>query len=78
MKAAILLVFLFAAPIDPAFKQAPTGWVPVCPVGTDVVRRTPKPACFWGSTVMSLKPTSGDFECVAVKVAVKLPLCPKS
>lgn len=78
MKIAILLMFLFAAPVDPTFKQAPKGWTPVCPAGTDVVRHEPKPDCLWGSAVMSQKPTQGDFECVAAKIAVTLPACPKS
>lgn len=76
MKAVLILALLLATPVEPHFKRSPRGWIPSCPAGTDLIRHDPKPDCFWGAAPLHRKPTAGDMECVSIKRASKLPMCP--
>lgn len=78
--AAVLVVLLamFAEPahIEPRFKRSPKGWLPSCPANLDLVRHVPAPDCFWGAAPMARKPVQGEFGCIAIGLATRLPACP--
>ena len=78
MKALFALAILLATatPIDPHFRQSPTGWLPSCPAGTTLVRHDPPPDCIWGTRSLKQKPTMGDMECIDTAEVKKLPACP--